>query len=132
MQWQKCSGQMALALVIVVGFFAALFYLMSHEIPAGNRDLVNIVLGVLTGTGFGSVVGYYFGSSLGSRNKEQTITSTIQGMTPAPSGDIKIIADSTSFNVAKPPSSPAPTAPAAAPIVAAATAPQPSGAPSAP
>jgi len=119
---QRCSGQMALALIIVVGFFFVLYALMNHGVPPENRDLVNILLGLLGGTGFAGVITYYFGSSLGSRNKEDTITNTMK--TLAPVTDQAPIAPSPAV---------LPTAaPPPAPLVAAASAPQPSGAPSAP
>ena len=72
----KCSGQMVLGLIIICGFFGALFHLMNHPVAGREpRRLVNIVLGVLTGTGFGSVVGFYFGSSVSSRGKDETISA---------------------------------------------------------
>lgn len=51
-----------LALVVTVGFFGLLGFLVFHEAPAGSRDILNIMIGAL-GAGFGSVLGYYFGSS---------------------------------------------------------------------
>ena len=78
---QKCSGQMCIALLIVMGFFYILYHLLSAPIPPENKDLVNVLLGVLSGTGFAAVISYYFGSSIGSRNKENTIEKLSTGPT---------------------------------------------------
>lgn len=80
--FQKCSGQMIIALIVVIGFFIVLWHLMSTPVPSENRDLVNILLGLLGGTAFAGVITYYFGSSLGSRNKEDTITGTLKTLAP--------------------------------------------------
>lgn len=53
-----------LALLITVGFFAVVFVLALRTAPIDNRDILNIVVGML-GAGWGSAVQYYFGSSRG-------------------------------------------------------------------
>lgn len=57
-----------LAAVVVVGFFALLYILLFQEIPEGNRDVLNLATGALIGS-FTSIIGYYFGSSKGSADK---------------------------------------------------------------
>lgn len=61
-----------LALFITAGFFGLLAYMLKHDVPASNKDILNVMLGSL-GTAWITVVGYFFGSSQGSRNKEETI-----------------------------------------------------------
>jgi hypothetical protein len=51
-----------LALLIITGCFIFLFMLFKKEIPAGNKDVVNIAMGFVFGL-LGAVGGYYFGSS---------------------------------------------------------------------
>lgn len=62
----------ALAVGLTVGFFGLLTWLVAHEPPAGSRDLINIMLGSL-GTGWVSMLAYYFGSSAGSEAKNYII-----------------------------------------------------------
>ena len=51
-----------LAIGLTVGFFGLLGWLVAHEPPAGSRDILNIMLGSL-GTGWVTMLAYYFGSS---------------------------------------------------------------------
>jgi hypothetical protein len=53
-----------LAYFITAGFFGMLYWMMRHEIPATNKDMLLILLGSL-GTAWIGVVTYYFGSSSG-------------------------------------------------------------------
>lgn len=53
-----------LAVLITVGFFALVFVLALRQAPIDNRDILNIVVGML-GAGWGAVVQYYYGSSKG-------------------------------------------------------------------
>lgn len=82
---QRCSGQMVIALIVIIGFFGALYMMAHNPIPPENKDLVNILLGILGGSGFTAVMAYYFGSSIGSRNKENTIEQ-MSKVNPAPDG----------------------------------------------
>lgn len=68
----KCSIQGTLAIIITLGFLGVLLLVLLHGLPVDNNNSVLILLGSL-GTVFGSVAGYYFGSSTGSAAKEQTI-----------------------------------------------------------
>ena len=61
-----------LAVAITVGFFGLLWFLSRHEVPAGSRDLLNIMLGSL-GAAWMGVVTYYFGSSAGSDRKTEIL-----------------------------------------------------------
>jgi hypothetical protein len=51
-----------LAVSLTFGFFGLLGWLVAHEPPPGSRDILNIMLGSL-GTGWITMLAYYFGSS---------------------------------------------------------------------
>lgn len=57
-----------LAYLVTAGFFGMLVFMLFKPIPAENRDIVNIMLGVL-GSTFGGIVAYYYGSTKGSEAK---------------------------------------------------------------
>jgi hypothetical protein len=63
-----------LAWVIVSGFFVLLGFLAFKGIPEINRDLMNLAVGALLGC-FSTVVGYYFGSSKSSSDKNAIIAT---------------------------------------------------------
>lgn len=57
-----------LGALIVIGFFVLLYILVYSGIPETNKEILNIVVGALIGS-FTGVVGYFFGSSIGSKDK---------------------------------------------------------------
>ena len=59
-----------LAYLITFGFFGML--LVINFLPEANQSILNIMVGSL-GTAWVSIVNYYFGSSLGSRNKNDLL-----------------------------------------------------------
>ena len=59
----KCSGQMFLAVMIIVGFFLTMAWVLTHPIPQENHDAVVYMLGLVS-LAIGSPIGYYFGSSV--------------------------------------------------------------------
>lgn len=59
--------------LIVVAFFVLLYILASSPVPEGNADVVNLTVGALIGA-FTSVIGYWFGSSAGSKQKTEMLT----------------------------------------------------------
>jgi len=63
-----------LAAIIIIGFFILLYMLLGSEIPAGNTEILNIVIGALI-TCFTSVVAYFFGSSKGSADKTDILVN---------------------------------------------------------
>ena len=63
----------ALASVIVICFFALCILLMWRPLPQGSSEVVFMLFGALS-AGFGSVVGYFFGSSKSSSDKTDLLT----------------------------------------------------------
>ncbi len=61
-----------LAVLIFCMFSAALVALFFVEPPAGARDPLYILIGALAAA-FGSAVGYFFGSSHGSAEKNELL-----------------------------------------------------------
>ena len=57
-----------LSLFITAVFFGALFLMLLGGVPAGEKDVLLVMLGSL-GTAWTGVVAYWFGSSSGSKDK---------------------------------------------------------------
>ena len=68
-----------LAAVVVLGYLAVQWYILSHIVPQEMREIVLRSMGTLD-MALGLVLGYYFGSSAGSARKDAVIgrLSTIQ------------------------------------------------------
>jgi drug/metabolite transporter (DMT)-like permease len=64
--------QYILGALIVIGFFLLLYLLVGAEVPETNKDLLNLVVGALIGS-FATVVGYFYGSSKGSSDKDELL-----------------------------------------------------------
>ncbi len=64
--WLSKNVLYILALGVTLGFFGLLGYMLKYDVPAENKDILNIMLGSL-GTAWISIVGYFFGSSAGSK-----------------------------------------------------------------
>lgn len=73
------SGQIFLAIIIICGYFGVFGYVLSHPIPQENRDVVTVMLGMLS-TVLVGVAGYYFATSIGSQNKDDTISTAMEKM----------------------------------------------------
>lgn len=61
----------------VGGWFFVQWFVLHHIVPAEMMPLVGRTLGTLD-TVLGIIVGYYFGSSAGSRSKDETISKMAQ------------------------------------------------------
>lgn len=61
--------------VIVISILVLLGMLIIYRIPPENKDLLNIVIGAML-AGFTTVIGYFFGSSLGSADKTILLDKT--------------------------------------------------------
>lgn len=67
-----------LAAAITVGYFSVLFWMLNHGLPNnGGSEAMLVMLGTL-GTAWGGIVAYYFGSSAGSREKNDTISKMMK------------------------------------------------------
>ncbi len=64
-----------LAVLICAMFIAAVVALFLVEPPAGAREPLFILIGSLS-SAFGAVVAYWFGSSAGSAQKNELLSST--------------------------------------------------------
>jgi len=72
--------QYALGAIVAVGLYWITYLLIMKAAPEGNKDALLIVLGVLAAS-FANVVGYFFGSSKGSADKNEIIKN---GTKPKP------------------------------------------------
>jgi hypothetical protein len=63
---------LVLGAIITIGFFTLLGILMYKEIKPINESLLNIAIGALM-SAFITVVGYFFGSSHGSKIKNDIL-----------------------------------------------------------
>lgn len=61
----------AIVVITIVGFTAVLYFV---PMPPDNKDLINIALGSFLAA-FGTVVGYFFGSSKSSADKNELLKS---------------------------------------------------------
>ena len=67
-----------LAVTVHVAFFGLLWAMLLRALPETNKSAFDILLGML-GTGIASVWSYYFGSSVGSQRKDNTINKALTG-----------------------------------------------------
>ena len=72
MERLKSIAMYVLAGLIVVCFFATLAMLIFVEIPEANKDLFNLAMGTEL-AGMATIVGYFYGSSIGSKEKTELL-----------------------------------------------------------
>lgn len=60
----------AIGVVAMMGFLC--YALIKFEIPSNNKDAVMMLIGIIS-TVVVSIISYYFGSSAGSKNKDDII-----------------------------------------------------------
>lgn len=61
-----------LAAAITIGFFGILFWMFIHGVPKNGNEALLLMLGALQ-TAFTGVIAYYFGSSAGSKAKNELL-----------------------------------------------------------
>lgn len=61
--------QMFVGGMMIVTFFAAVIFIAQYEVPKSNEHIMINALGILEGAVL-TIISYYYGSSLGSRNKD--------------------------------------------------------------
>ena len=66
-----------LSVLIIAGFFCAIYLVMNVHQEAEDRDILYMMLGIL-GTAFISIVNYYFGSSNSSTQKNKMLEKYIK------------------------------------------------------
>lgn len=66
--WQQIF-QYALAALVAVGLYWLSYLLIIKAAPETNKDALLILLGVVAAA-FSNVIGYFFGSSKGSHDKD--------------------------------------------------------------
>lgn len=69
--------QYALGAMITAGFFFVLWSLLTKPIPPENSKELDILLGALVGAFTGGVVGYFFGTSMSSSEKNDIIAKKL-------------------------------------------------------
>ena len=62
----------ALGALIIIGFFTIIIVVFKSEMPASNKDVGLLVIGVLAAK-FSDVVAYFFGSSKSSSDKSEAV-----------------------------------------------------------
>ncbi len=75
--WKEIM-QLTLSLLVAVGFFAVLFLLMGNGPDSQPSQATVLLFGALS-TNFGIIIGYFFGSSKGSSDKNDLLRTPKQG-----------------------------------------------------
>ena len=74
----KDFAPVMLALIVTVGFFFCIYRTSVTAIPEANRDVYNVMIGVL-GTVWVKAMSFFYDSSASSKRKDDTINSMITG-----------------------------------------------------
>jgi len=74
-EWISLIFFRALEILFVLCFLLVLKWVIFKEVPQGNKDLINIMLGVLS-TVIVGIANYEWGSSRGSERKTDIIAET--------------------------------------------------------
>lgn len=74
-----------IATLLIIATVVVIVVLIFHPIATDNQ-LLNVMLGGLMTVGFANVITYYFGSSSGSKDKDDTISKMAVSVTGTGSG----------------------------------------------
>lgn len=66
-----------LAILITVGFFGILTYMLLHGMPSSGTEALLMMLGAL-GTAWTGVINFYYGSSAGSKAKTDALAANLE------------------------------------------------------
>ncbi|WP_168789398.1 hypothetical protein [Paraburkholderia aromaticivorans] len=94
-----------LAMAVTAGFFGILLLMAFQPLPGANKDLVNVIVGAL-GTAWISIIGYYFGTSVGSMRKTELLAKPSVPITPDSALTLR---EPATASVAHPQAAPAPS-----------------------
>ena len=94
-----------LAMAVTAGFFGILLLMAFRPLPGTNKDLVNVIVGAL-GTAWISIIGYYFGTSVGSMRKTELLAKPSVPITPDSALTLR---EPATASAARPQASPAPS-----------------------
>ena len=65
-----------LAVLVTVGFFGVIAYIIKFGLPESGKEALLLLLGSL-GTAWTGVMAFYFGSSSGSKQKTDALTAAL-------------------------------------------------------
>ncbi|PRY08084.1 hypothetical protein [Paraburkholderia sp. BL25I1N1] len=94
-----------LAMAVTAGFFGILLLMAFQPLPGANKDLVNVIVGAL-GTAWISIIGYYFGTSVGSMRKTELLAKPSVPITPDSALTLR---EPATASTARPQAAPAPS-----------------------
>ena len=83
----------AIALILVCSMVGMAFVLAFH--PAPDSDVFKVIIGGLVTVGFSSIISFYFGSSTGSKSKDDTLNKIAASNITGTNGVDKGTTDST-------------------------------------
>jgi hypothetical protein len=91
-------------MAVTAGFFGILLLMAFQPLPGTNKDLVNVVVGAL-GTAWISIIGYYFGTSVGSMRKTELLAKP---SVPITADSALTLREPATASAARPQAAPAP------------------------
>lgn len=86
-RWSFPDVQGYLAAMLPTSTVLLIFVLVFHPLPQGTDDVTKTAIGALLTVGFASIISFYFGSSAGSKSKDNTINKIAEqsaGPIPTP------------------------------------------------